>query len=139
MIKLKLLAIALISLQFTACIDTEKNKLENRATAYWDYKVKKDFKKAYEFLTPGWKKTESMQSYERRFLNSKVNWTKSAFNNKKCSKPDLCRVTMAINYEFMFKSASNKLMKMDDFITDTWVLKDNIWYVLPIKKNIKEK
>ena len=86
--KLKLL-IAILPITFlTASIDQEKNKLDNRVLDYWNYKIDKNFKDAYEFVSPGWKQNEDVISFEQRMNTSSVNWTDAKINKKECSQKD---------------------------------------------------
>ena len=137
--KIKQMTMALVVLLImTACSDAEKNKLDNRAADYWKYKIGKDFKKAYQFLTPGWRKTDSEAAFTQRMVISKVKWLDSKVNKKECSKPDLCIVTMNITYEYQFKSSGSQKIEASSKIKETWILKENIWYHLPLQKKMSQ-
>lgn len=140
MIKIKQINLLLvITLFITACVDTEKNKLDNRAEAYWQHKINKEFKEAYGFLSPGWKKTEPQFSYEQRMLISKANWVNSKLGKKQCSQPDLCVVTMQIEYEYKFKSSGSNKILVPSTVKETWIMKGNVWYHLPLDKKMSQK
>lgn len=122
----------------TACGDAEKNKLENRAADYWKFKIEKNFKKAYQFLTPGWRKTDSEAAFSQRLITSKVKWLDSKVTKKECSQPDLCIVTMEITYEYQFRTSGSQKIKADSMVKETWILKDNTWYHLPLQKKMSQ-
>lgn len=130
--------IVMTAIILSSCMDTEKNKLTNRAETYWDFKVNKDFKSAYNFLSPGWKKSDSELAYIQRMSVSKVSWLSSKLSKKDCSQPDLCQVTMTIEYEYMSKLSGAKKIKVESSINETWIMKDNIWYHLPMSKKLSQ-
>lgn len=140
MIKIKTIGIVLATmLIMTACMDSEKNKLDARAADYWKYKVNHEYKKAYEFLSPGWRKTDSIVAYEQKMITSKVKWLGAAVSKKECSQPDLCVVTMAITYEYQFKATDSNKVKVESTVKETWLLKGNVWYHLPLHKKMSQK
>ncbi len=120
----------------TACKDSEKSKLDNRAIDYWNYKINKDFKSAYQFLSPGWKTNESELAYEQRMGGSKANWLNVKLKSKQCSQTDLCSVTVLVEYEYKFRGAVSRKMKVESSVSENWIMKDNIWYHIPVKKKI---
>jgi len=138
-IKIKQIIMVLVTLLImTACGDAEKNKLENRAADYWKFKIEKNFKKAYQFLTPGWRKTDSEAAFSQRLITSKVKWLDSKVTKKECSQPDLCIVTMEITYEYQFRTSGSQKIKADSMVKETWILKDNTWYHLPLQKKMSQ-
>ena len=120
-----------------ACVDKEKNKLDNRVADYWKYKINKEFDKTYEFLSPGWKASEELNIYQQRMIASKVNWTEAKLNKKECEQVNFCTVYSDIEYEFNLKASGNNLMKVPTIVSEKWILKDNTWYLVPEKKNIR--
>lgn len=134
---LSILSLMLVTTMMTGCVDSEKNKLDNRVADYWNYKINKEFDKAYEFLSPGWKSSEPQEAYQQRMVASKVNWTKASFNKKECSQPDLCKVFIDIEYEFNMRAGGNTLMKVPTTVSEKWIMKDNRWYQVPDKKKIR--
>jgi hypothetical protein len=138
--KLKLIVVTLaFMILATACVDGEKNKLNNRALDYWNYKINRQFNEAYQILSPGWRKTEDLKSFEQRMIISKARWLNAKFKNKECTQPDLCTVIMTIAYEYKFKTSGSKSIKVESDIKETWILKDNMWYHLPLDKKMSQK
>lgn len=122
----------------TAC-NQEKNTLDNRVMDYWSHKINRDFDKAYEFLSPGWKGKEDKDKYARRINKSVVNWLSINIKEKQCSEAYLCTVISEIEYDYNFRGAVNEKMKVKSDIKERWIMKDNVWYHVPIKVNINEK
>lgn len=133
-LKITLLLIG-TAILLTSCEDQEKNKLDNRVIDFWNFKIDKDYKKAYNFLSPGWKSTESQESYAQRIEQSVVTWIDVKLKKKMCSKPGLCQVGLEVTYEYMFRGATTQKMTIPTMLVENWMLIDNIWYNVPIKKN----
>ena len=130
--------ILLVSL-LTGCVDTEKNKLDNRVLEYWNHKINKEYQAAYEYLSPGWKSNEDMESYDRRMKSSRVEWKSVKLLGKECSETYLCTVTVEIEYEYMFKENMGKKVLMPSSLKENWLMQDNVWFHVPIKSKIKAK
>ncbi len=132
--KIKTLALIIItSITLTACVNDESGKLDNRVKAYWDAKVKKDFKTAYTFLTPGWKKTESEQSYIIRMSGIAINWLSTRIDSKTCAKPDVCKVKVVISFVYRFPTGGGSI-ESESKTNENWLMIDNVWYILPKKQ-----
>jgi len=137
--KIKLLLISIgLAIFLVACGDQEKGKLNNRVVDFWNFKINKNFKNAYPFLSPGWRKSESIETYTLRKLQSKVNWLTVSVKSKKCKTKSLCKVEVSIKYEYRFSGATKQLMVIESAIFENWIMKDNTWYYLPIKKKLSD-
>ena len=40
---------------------------------------------------------------------------------------------MEITYEYRFKGAGGELMKVESSLKENWIMKDNVWYFVPVK------
>jgi len=134
-IKLTILLITTAVL-LTACQDKEAGKLDNRVLAFWNFKISKDFKSAYQFLSPGWKINEKESVYTLRMGMSKVKWIDAKIKDKECKQTDLCIVRMTIDYEYQFKGVTSEKMVVSTTLSENWIMKDNVWYNLPIDKKL---
>ena len=121
----------------TACQDKEAGKLDNRALAFWDLKIKGDYKSAYELLSPGWRSNESLGSFQSRMAQSKVKWISANIKNKTCSQKNVCKIGMIIEYEYQFAAAFSKKMKISTKLEENWIMKDNVWYLVPNEHKLK--
>jgi len=137
-IKIILLILSTVML-LSACEDPEKGKLDSRAMEYWRYKINKDFDKAYEYLSPGWRSTESKETFARRMSLSVVKWLSVKIKEKICSEKDLCVVVFEIVYEYRFKGGVGGEIQVPSEVKETWMMKGNVWYHVPIQSNIKQK
>lgn len=125
--KLKLATVIAVLMIVTAC-DQEKNKLDSRAKDFWMHKINRDFDKAYDFLTPGWKSSETKESYVRRMSQSTIKWRSIEIKDKQCSEKYLCSLSLKVEYEYTFKGSMAGTIKVPSEIRETWLMKNNTWY-----------
>lgn len=136
--KIKLtLMLMTATLLLTACQDKEEGKLDNRVIAYWNFKINKDFTNAYKFLSPGWKKNESELQFTQRLMDSKIDWISVKLKDKKCQKNNLCQVNVIIEYEYSFRGSFGDKIKVPSTIQENWIMKDNVWYNVPVEKKLR--
>lgn len=120
----------------SACEKDESGKLDNRVVDFWNFKIDRNFAEAYDFLSPGWKSNENQESFIRRMSISAVKWTSVKLLSKKCRQKDLCVIKVEIGYEYQFRGAVSEKMQVETTLAENWIMKDNIWYNIPIKKKI---
>ncbi|MCF6318800.1 MAG: hypothetical protein L3J83_05925 [Proteobacteria bacterium] len=121
----------------SACQDSEKGKLDNRVIDYWNFKINKDFKRAYGFLSPGWKSNEGELSYIHRMNGSKVKWTSVSIADKNCKQAGICEIKVNIEYEYQFKGAFANKITVPSTVIENWIMKNNIWYHVPVDTKIR--
>lgn len=135
--KIKIISIIFItSVWMTACVDQEKNKLDNRVLDFWHAKINKDFKKAYEFLSPGWKVNESKQAYIQRMTASKIKWLSVKINKKICHEVDVCQVKIMLEYEYQFRGAFSEKIIVPSELNENWIMDSNTWYIVPVETKL---
>ncbi len=134
-----ILLILSVSLLITACEDQEKNKLDNRVTDYWNYKISHDYKQSYQFLSPGWRQTETLQAYVARMRISSIKWLDAKIIRKECSEKYLCTIVTELQYEYQFKGAMSSTIQVTTELKEKWLMKDNIWYKVPDSLNVMKK
>ena len=134
--KLKLVMLSLTFLFLSACVDSEKDKLDNRVLDFWKLKIDKKYKESYQFLSPGWKKTESEIAYVERLNRSKVNWIKADLIEKQCSDTSICEVKIKLSYEYQFKGVASEMVTVETNLTEKWIMKSNKWYNLPKEQTL---
>ncbi len=127
-----ILLIIATTLLITACQPDESGKLENRVKAYWQHKINKEFDKAYEFTTPGYKKLISKEAFMLTLSTAKLEWKGMKIDKKQCEKPDLCVVRMLIKYKYKFHLGgfAKQDMEVETPLSEKWILSNNTWYVV---------
>ncbi len=120
----------------SACQDPEKGKLDNRVIDYWNLKINKDYKKSYQFLSPGWRSNEAELPYMQRMLMTRVKWLSVKLIDKVCTQKDLCEVKIEMEYEYQFRGSFGDKMKVSAEIKENWIMRNNIWYTVPSERKL---
>ena len=64
------------------CNFAGKDDVEKRAVERWNYLVARQAEKAYDYLSPGTRETQTRESYAASMNNRPVKWTAAKFNRK---------------------------------------------------------
>ena len=123
----------LISMLVMAGCSTQEQTLEEKAVARWDHLIKGEFDQAYDYLTPGYRQTETKEAYGFRMGASKIEWQEVSFDKKECEEEDLCVVHVNIQYLYVMPVAGGKEMVQTTTVRENWIKKDDGWYFLPKK------
>ena len=108
------------------------DSIEARATARWGYLIAKQADKAYEYLTPGFRKSVSKEQYAASKNNVAVKWQKATVNKKEC-KEEVCDVYLSLDYEVRLPNAGGGPISAFAPVKEKWVLVGKKWYFLPDK------
>ena len=117
-------------LLLSACEKSES--IEERATARWDVLLSGDMTSAYEYLSPGYRSSVSLEQYQRSLLVRQVNWTKANYIESECLE-DSCKVWISIDYSVRGALPGVKEFKGVQKIVESWVRVDGVWYLVPEK------
>ncbi|WP_395374391.1 hypothetical protein [Marinicella sp. W31] len=123
----------LSSLLVLAACSSQEQTLEEKAVARWEHLIKGEFNLAYEYLTPGYRQTENVESYGLRMGASQVEWQEVTYEKKECEDENLCVVHVNIQYLYVMPVAGGKEMVQTTTIRENWIKKDDGWYYLPKK------
>jgi len=123
----------LSSLVLLAACSSKEQTLEEKAVARWQHLIKGEFDQAYAYLTPGYRQTESMESYSLRMGNSQVEWQEVTYDKKECEEESFCHVHVKIKYLYVMPVAGGQEMVQSTSIKENWIKKDDGWYFLPKK------
>lgn len=93
-----------------------------RAQARVDALMAGDYKKAYNFVSPGYKSTHSLRRYKARYLGA-GDWTYGKVSNVSC-EDELCNVGVSIKY----KSVHVK-HELPTRLNEKWILVDGTWWL----------
>jgi len=113
---------------------TEEVKNENkiigpgkRAVARWEALITRDWKKAYEFETPAFRKNYSFNKFRSRFGNAVI-W--KAIELKKVTldkeNKNLAKVKLVLDYLFLEPGGGEMLLPSP--IDEKWLLEDGQWW-----------
>ena len=106
--------------------------VEKRAVDRWNLLIAHQAEKAYDYLTPGTRETQSRENYAAGMNNRPVKWKQAKFNRKECDA-DRCKVYIDVSYSVVAPGtgAMGKPMESTSTQSETWVYVENEWYFLP--------
>ena len=100
---------------------TPEKVVEQKAAARWNAIVAADYRKAYDFISPAGRATITAEGYESGFRKG---FHKGAqVKEVRCTSPELCEVTVDVEYEFAGRRTKTPL-------TEKWVRQDSDWWYL---------
>jgi len=108
---------------------TDKN-IESRATARWHAILSGDLVDAYDYLSPGYKSSVSLNQYQRHILLMRVKWKDARYLESDCTKTT-CNVKISIDYVLYGALPGVKSFEGTQTIDESWVRIDDIWYFVP--------
>ena len=121
----RLLASALLIAIAAGCaaLDSRDGRevVTQRAKERWDAVIAGDLKKAYGFISPAGRTVLTYEGYEKSIR--KGFHRAARVTEVRCTGPELCEVTLEIEYEF-----SGRRMKTPFF--EKWVRQDSQWWHL---------
>jgi hypothetical protein len=106
--------------------------VDKRAVERWNYLIAHQAEKAYDYLSPGTRQTQTRESYAALMNNRPVKWTAVKFNRKECDA-DRCKVYIDVSYSLVMAraGATGKPIETTSTQSEIWVHVDNDWYYLP--------
>ena len=106
--------------------------VEKRAIERWNFLIAHQAEKAYDYLSPGTRETQTRESYASAMNSRPVRWTSAKFNHKECDA-DRCKVYIDVSYSVAMPGggAIGKAIESTSTQTETWVRVKDDWYFLP--------
>ena len=106
--------------------------VEKRAEERWNYLIAHQAEKAYDYLTPGVRATQTREKYTSAMNSRPVQWTAAKFNRKECDA-DRCKVYIDVSYSVVLPGAGSmgKPVASSSTQSETWVHVKGGWYFLP--------
>jgi hypothetical protein len=109
----------------------DEELLKERVMAYWNYKIKNEFDKSYEYEYPLFRKQVSMINYMKSFgTTGRAEWS-----GAEIGRIDVQGDNATVDTKIMMKIAvsSSKNFEHEGFIKEKWVKVDEVWYHVPRK------
>lgn len=103
---------------------TPEQQVQERASAFWQARIKGDLPTAYGLLTPAYRGLRSQEDYAKangkQIALEKIEVTKVACEKEKCT------ATIAMTGKPVVPGLS--LPELTNYMDDTWVLDDGQWW-----------
>jgi hypothetical protein len=99
-----------------------------RATQRWKALVDRDFKKAYAFESPGYRKAKSLDYFKKQF-GGWVEWTGASVMHVKRKSEQIAEVRIHLNYD-SYQRHDDSMQNASSYFNEKWIYTDrNWWYV----------
>jgi len=105
--------------------------LEKRAVERWNLLIAHKAEKAYDFLTPGTRTTESREKYAADMNNRPVHWQAVTYVDRKCDDPDACTLQMQATFSVNMSARMGKDVQSVTPLWERWIRVNGQWYYLP--------
>jgi hypothetical protein len=132
--RMRLLATAALLVVLAGCNAGKdaSGDIEKRAIERWNFLIAHQAEKAYDYLSPGTRETQTRESYAAAMNMRPVKWTAVKFNRKECD-PDRCKVYIDVSYSVAMPGAGaiGKAIESTSTQSETWVRVKDDWYFLP--------
>jgi hypothetical protein len=132
--RMRLAALAVLLVALAGC-NTNKDPtadVEKRATERWNFLIAHQAEKAYDYLSPGTRETQTRENYAKAMNSRPMQWINAKFNRKECDA-DRCKVYIDVSYSIAMPGAGaiGKPIESTSTQTETWVRVKDDWYFLP--------
>ncbi len=105
--------------------------LEKRSVERWNLLIAHKAEKAYEYLTPGTRATETREKYAADMNNRPVHWQSVAYIDRKCDDPDACTLQMQASFSVNMSARIGQDVQSVTLLWERWIRVKGQWYFLP--------
>lgn len=112
--------------------DGSVESLKERAQQRWTYLIEKKTDKAYEYLTPGYRKAKTQEQYVAEKSSVGLNWKRATVGKTECEE-DVCTVFITLDYDVKLPNSGGKPIETFAPLREKWVKLSDTWYFLPDK------
>jgi hypothetical protein len=119
-----------VSLMLAACASvggvSPQDQVRQRATERWQALVAREFSRAYNFNTPGFRAVVTPDRYRDRFGGAIVWLDTTQVVEVNCPEADRCLAKVRIDYKPVLSRSS--IDKISTHVDETWLLQEGQWW-----------
>lgn len=124
------LTTATLLLGLAGCTDkASPDNVDRRSVERWNYLIAHEAEKAYDYLTPGYRATQTRETYAAAMNNRPLQWKSAKFGSKECEE-DRCTVHVDVTYSLQMPGAGRSV-ESTNTQNETWIRVNGEWYFLP--------
>ena len=113
------------------CVDkANPDNVDTRSVERWEHLVAHQAEKAYDYLSPGFRSTQTRENYANAMNARPVQWKGAQFNSKECDA-ERCTVQIDVTYSVVVPGTGGGPVEATRSQTETWLLVDGEWFFLP--------
>ena len=105
--------------------------LEKRSVERWNLLIAHKAEKAYDYLSPGTRSTETREKYAADMNNRPVHWQSVTYVDRKCDDPDACTLQMQATYSVNMSARMGQDVQSATLVWERWIRVNGQWYYLP--------
>ena len=118
------------ALVLAGCVDkANPDNVDKRSVERWNYLIEHKAEQAYDYLTPGFRTTQTREDYAAAMNNRPVKWTAAKFKGKQCDA-DRCKAQVEVTYSLTMPGMS-KSTEGTRTMDEIWILVNGEWFCLP--------
>ena len=128
----------LLPLALAACgggaavkVPANDSALEKRSVERWNLLIAHKADKAYDYLSPGTRSTETREKYAADMNNRPVHWQSVTYVDRKCDDPDACTLQMQATYSVNMSARMGQDVQSATLVWERWIRVNGQWYYLP--------
>jgi hypothetical protein len=109
--------------------------VRQRAIERWDLLAEKHAVKAYDYLSPGYRSTHTLEQYVAFVATARVQWKAAKVESVQCEEGDVCTAKLTVVTVLpgaVIQRPSD--MEYPAPVVEKWVRSDGEWYFLPDSK-----
>src|SRR5512135_892816 len=110
---------------------SDDSVLEKRSVERWNLLIAHKAEKAYDYLTPGSRMTETREKYAADMNNRPVHWQSVTYIDRKCDDPDACTVQLQASFSVNMSARMGHDIQSVTLLWERWIRVNGQWYYLP--------
>ena len=105
--------------------------VRQRAIERWDLLGGRHAVKAYDYLSPGYRSTHTLEQYVAFVATSRVQWKSAKVNSVKCDE-EVCTLNLGVRSVIPGTALSRPSdLELEAPVTEKWVRSEGQWFFLP--------
>ena len=105
--------------------------LEKRSVERWNLLIAHKAEKAYDYLSPGTRSTETREKYASDMNNRPVHWQSVTYVDRKCDDPDACTLQLQASFSVNMSARMGQDVQSATLVWERWIRVGGQWYYLP--------
>lgn len=102
-----------------------------RALERWNLLINHEPVKAYEYLSPGYRATHTLDQYVAFIGTARLKWNSVAISSQQC-EAEMCTLTLTVKSTIPAQMvAGSHDIEHEAPVTEHWVLSEGQWYLIP--------
>lgn len=107
-----------------------KAELQKRVIERWALLINGKPELAFDYLTPGYRKSHEREKYSKDMASRPVRWFRATFDHQECLNETSCESIVLVDFKVRM-SAGMGVTESFSLVREQWIAIDGVWYHLP--------